>query len=211
MVDTHTPLGVVAFVERIVRESNLRSARARDALRRELLDHFEDAAAMGASVDAVERFGSPVDIAAGFRRAYRRGRRALYALKVLTSAAAATLLALVLQLPLHLQLAPVTIAVAPLYRLAAQISIAVVLIAVAAWELEIEWLCARLERDPARLVGCGLVMFIVLLASHAYLGMDVTPTHSLVGSAAMITVWTSSLAILSRADRVFVRLLGDAV
>ena len=212
MTDSHTPLVVTSLVARIVRESELPSSRERDALRRELMAHFEDAAVTGeaAGAEAVERFGSPDDVAIGFRRAYRRGRRALYAAKVLASVTTATLFSLAMQLPLHLQLASGTIAVAPLYLLAALLSVVVVLIAVAAWELEIEWLCTRLERDPVLLVGCCLVLFVVLSATHAYRGMDVTSGRALLGAAMLVTVWTFSIAILSRADRLFVRLFGDA-
>jgi hypothetical protein len=210
MADATDPVTAQALIERIVRDSDLASGRERDALRRELADHFEDAAAAGASGrgDALARFGDSDDIADGFRRAYRRGRRTLYAAKVLASAVAATLVALALQLPLHLDLSARTIAITPLYALAARVSIAAVLAAVAAWELDVDWLCTRLERDPVRLVVTCLVLFAVLSAAHAYLGVQATALRALVGATTMVAVWTSSLAILSRSDRLFLHVIG---
>ena len=192
MADASDRVTVDALIERIVRESHVASDRERDALRRELADHFEDAAAVGASVggDALARFGSSDDIADGFRRAYRRGRRTLYAAKVLAAAAAATLVALAIQLPLHLDVSARAIAVTPLYLLA------------------VDWLCTRLERDPVRLVVACLALFTVLSAVHAYRGMQVPALRALVGATTMVVVWTSSLAILSRSDRVFLHLIG---
>jgi hypothetical protein len=213
MVDRPSRLSVATVVETIVRDAALPSARERDALRRELMDHFEDASEADDTTDAdvLGRFGSADDISAGFRRAYRRGRHVLYVAKVVASIVVAASFSLAFQLPLHLQLASGTITIAPLYVLAALLSVIVVLIVVAAWELEIEWLCTRLERDPVRLVGVCVALFVVLTATHAYRGMQVTAGRALLGAVVLVAVWTSSLAILSRADRAFASLLGDAV
>jgi hypothetical protein len=210
MADTTDRVAARELIERIVRDSHLASDRERDALRRELADHFEDAAAAGASVggDALARFGDSDDIADGFRRAYRRGWHTMYAAKVLAAAVAATLVALAIQLPLHLDVSAKTIAVTPLYLLAVRVTIFAVLAAVAAWELDVDWLCTRLERDPVRLIVACLALFTVLSAVHAYRGMQVTTLRALVGATTMVVVWASSLAILSRSDRVFLHLIG---
>ena len=222
MADARSPSDdVAALIERIVRDAHIASARERDALRRELTDHFEDA--VGADTHAVPnprtpeppdlravmRFGSAEEIAEGFRRAHRPGRRALYAAKVIVSVVVATLVALALQLPLHLERSAGAIAVAPLYAVAVRVSIFAVLAAVAAWELDVEWLCTRLERDPVRLAAACVALFAVLSAAHAALGMDVPALRAFVGATTMLAVWTSSLAIVARSDRAFLRALGS--
>jgi hypothetical protein len=215
---------VAALIERIVREARVANARDRDALRRELADHFEDAITAEGGRDehavsnprppeppnprVIAQFGDVDEIAEGFRRAHRRGRRALYAGKVIGSVVVATLFALALQLPLHLERSADAIAVAPLYTVAVRVSVFAVLAAVAAWELDVEWLCTRLERDPVRLAAACLALFVVLSAAHAALGMDVPVLRALVGATTMLAVWTSSLAIVARSDRAFLRALG---
>ena len=226
MADVRTPSDdVSALIERIVRDARITSAREREELRRELADHFEDAVRAESGTDAVsdprtagppdrraiDRFGSIDEIAEGFRRAYRPGRRALYAAKVIGSVVAATLVALALQLPLHLERSAGAIAVAPLYAVAVRVSIFAVLAAVAAWELDVEWLCTRLERDPVRLGAACLALFVVLSAAHAALGMSVPALRAFVGATTMLAVWTSSLAIVARSDRAFLRAIGGAV
>ena len=228
MADAQTPGDDVgALIERIVREARITSARERDELRRELADHFEDAVRAEGGRDThalsdprtagspdlrvIARFGSVAEIAEGFRRAHRPGRRALYAAKVIGSVFVATLVALALQLPLHLERSAGAIAVAPLYAVAARVSIFAVLAAVAAWELDVDWLCTRLERDPVKLAAACLALFVVLSAAHAALGMDVPALRALVGATTMLAVWTSSLAIVARSDRAFLRAGGGDV
>ena len=225
MADARTPSDdVSALIERIVREARIASARERDELRRELADHFEDAVSAQGGRDAhavsdnrtaeppdlcvIARFGSVDEIAQGFRRAYRPGRRALYAAKVIGSVVVATLVALAVQLPLHLERSAGAIAVAPLYAVAVRVSIFAVLAAVAAWELDVAWLCTRLERDPVRLTAACLALFVVLSAAHAALGMSVPALRAFIGATTMLAVWTSSLAIVARSDRAFLRALG---
>jgi hypothetical protein len=217
MADVLAPVGDVdELIERIVREARIASARDRDELRRELAGHFEDA--VGAvsnsrtpeppSHRVIAQFGSVEEIAEGFRRAHRPGRRALYAVKVIGSVVVATFVALALQLPLHLERSAGAIAIAPLYAVAVRVSIFAVLAAVAAWELDVEWLCTRLERDPVKLAAACLALFVVLSSAHAALGMDVPALRAFVGATTMLAVWTSSLAILARSDRVFLRAMG---
>jgi hypothetical protein len=151
------------------------------------------------------------EVAEGLRRAHRPGRRALYAAKVIGAVVVATLVALALQLPLHLERSAGAIAVVPLYAVAARVSIFAVLAAVAAWELDVEWLCTRLERDPVKLGAACLALFVVLSAAHAGLGMDVPALRAFVGATTMLAVWTTSLAIVARSDRAFLRAVGGDV
>jgi hypothetical protein len=192
-----------ALIDEIVREAQLPSAHERDALRRELLDHFEDA-----GEGALARFGSAESVAGGFRAAYRRSRALLHVARVVAVTVVAMGLALVVQLPLNLELERGAIVVTHWYVMAMPVSIVVVLAAVAAWELELEPLCARLERDPARMLGTSLTLFVVIFTVHAFSSMPVTPAHAFLGASALLGVWTSTLAVLSRADRVLLRITG---
>jgi hypothetical protein len=195
------------LVDRIVREANVPTASAREELRRELIAHFEEA---GQTRNAIDNFGSTQEIAAGFRRAYSRSRLVLYAGKVLASIAASAVVALGFQAIVNLRLEPVTggLRLGPWYTTASLISIILVFVAVTAWELGIEPLCARLERRPARL----LVFFVAFAAgayvTHLILDKIVEPEHAALGSAATIAVWISTIAILSRFELAFIRRFG---
>jgi hypothetical protein len=197
------PAEIDALIDVIVREARLPSGRERDALRRELLDHFEDA-----GDGALARFGSAESVAGGFRAAYRRGRLVMHVARVLGATAVAVGLALLLQLPLNLELERGAIVLTHWYAMAVPVSIFVVLAAIAAWELELEPLCARMERDPARMLGASLVLFVLIFTLHAFSSMPVTPAHAFLGASALLAVWASTLAVLSRADRVLLRLTG---
>ena len=216
---------VDALVEQIVRESHLPSARAQADLRRELVAHFADAAAAG---DAVARFGAPDAVATGLRRAYRPWRSALYAAKIVAAVVVSTGIALPLQAAAHLRIAHratpagvpsvgmlrlgmLRVGLTPWYGFAARVSLAVILLAVVAWELDIEPACRRLERHPAQLVAAVLGLFAASLVVHAWSGLWVDPGEAFVGAAAMITVWTVSLAIVAHSDRVLLRLLGGTL
>jgi uncharacterized membrane protein len=198
------------LIESVVRRSNLPRERDLAALRRELADHFEDAIARGQSpAEIIARFGDADDIAGGFRDAYRPARLALRVAKVVAAALVAFVIALALQLIPHVRLHS-GVAVDALYPLAARLSIAVVLAAVAAWELDVEPLCTRLEREPVGLAAVCLTLFVLLAATHEYLGMHVGSLQALVGASTMVAVWVSSLAVLSRADRAYLRWFGGA-
>ncbi|MGH7713856.1 MAG: hypothetical protein ACREOG_21425, partial [Gemmatimonadaceae bacterium] len=161
---------------------------------------------------ALERFGSANEIVAEFRRAYGRGRFALYAAKVLASIAASAVVALGVQALVNLRLEPVAggLRLGPWYSTAALISIILVVVAVAAWELGIEPLCARLERRPARLLGVFIAFSSAAYVTHLILDKFVEPEHAVLGSAATIAVWVSTIAILARFELAFIRRLGAA-
>lgn len=78
---------VVELVERLVREADLPSARAREELRRELLSHFEASGRAPAEIRcAIERFGDTQAITEAFRHAHRQRWGPLYAAKVVAAA-----------------------------------------------------------------------------------------------------------------------------
>ena len=80
--------GAASLVERVLREARVPPHR-RAALRRELLGHFEDAAATRGLAQALRAFGDEAEIAAALRQAYRRESIALYVLKLLLVAGVA--------------------------------------------------------------------------------------------------------------------------
>ena len=205
-----------ALVERLVREARLPNARARDELRRELASHFEDAAEAVGARAALARFGDGSVIADGFRRAYRRGRRALYAGKIAASVLASTLVAIALQLVAHAQTAATAEGVGGVYlsawyRPAAHVSMALVVIAVAAWELGIEPLCVRLEREPLRLLATWGVLLAAVLAAHALRAAALDPLQASMRTAATVAVWASTIAITARLDVAYLRRFGGAL
>lgn len=192
-----------ALIETIVRDAELPSADEREALRRELADHFEDA-----GPGALARFGSAESVAGGFRAAYRRWHALMHVARTLAATAVAVTLALLLQLPFNVGLEGGEIVLTHWYVMAVPVSIFVVLAGVAAWELELEPLCVRLERDPARMLGVSLALFVLIFGLHAFSSMPVTPAHAFLGASALLAIWASTLAVLTRADRVLLHLTG---
>lgn len=202
---------VRALIERLVRDARTDDPGERDALRRELESHFAEAGGSPERVRALlERFGDPAEIGDGFRRAYRRGRWLLYAAKVVASVLASTAATVVIQL---------VATVGPRgagsrWRLtshpgdAVVVSLAVVLVAVAAWELGIEPLCARLERRPLHLALTFAALFAGIWTTHQSLDAAFGPERAFVATAWTVASWTTTLAILARLDLVFLRLLG---
>lgn len=97
---------VRALVDKVVADARIPSARERDDLRRELLDHFEDS---GSSADATQaaiaRFGAPADVVRHLRRIYGLSYLAAYGLKiaagVILSSAAACLIELGIEIVDH--------------------------------------------------------------------------------------------------------------
>ena len=197
------------LVERIVRESKIPDVAAREDLRRELIAHFEEA---GQSVDAMERFGSTREIVAEFRRAYGPRRVVLYAAKVLASIAVSIVVALGVQALMNLRFEPVSGAVrlSAWYGMSVLFSILIIVVAVAAWELGVEPLCARLERQPTRLLTVYAVFTSGAYVTHLIIDKIVPPEQALMGSAATIAVWVATVAILSRFELAYIRRFGAA-
>src|SRR5215207_356954 len=202
---------VAALIDRLVRESRIGSRRAREELRRELESHFDEAGNSPEALRAaMERFGSADAVSDGFHRAYRRGRVALYVAKVVASVAASTAVALALQAAVNLRidLGADALRLAPGYGLGARTSMAIVLLIVAAWELGIEPLCARLERRPVRLLTTLVAFFAAICVTPLATDSAIAPAHALVASGVLIAVWTCTIAILSRLDMAFMNSLG---
>jgi hypothetical protein len=202
---------VAALIDRLVRESRVGSRRARAELRRELESHFDEAGSSPEALRAaMERFGSADAVSDGFRRAYRRGRVALYVAKVVASIVASAAVALALQAAVNVRigLGADALRLAPGYGIGARTSMGIVLLIVAAWELGIEPLCARLERRPVRLLTTLAAFFAVICVTHLATDSAIAPAHALVASAVLTAVWTSTIAILSRLDVAFLNRLG---
>jgi hypothetical protein len=196
----------VALIDRVVRDARLPNRRAREELRRELESHFAEAADSPETLRrALERFGDASLVSSAYRQA-SGGRHALfYALKVIAAICASTFVAFSLQVMINLRfaLAAETKRLAPGHIIAALCSIVVVLGAVAAWELGIQPLCARLEHRPLRLLTTLSTLFGVIILTHATTKTFVAPRDAFVGSALLVAVWTLTIAIQSRLDLVF--------
>ena len=202
---------VEALIEHLVRESGLPDQRARDDLRRELESHFDEAGRSPEAIRAaLERFGSLDDVSAALRRAHRRGRLALYTAKVLASVVVAVAAALVVQVFPNLTVGhgDAGVRLGAGYLISASFSTAIVLVLVAAWELDIEPLCARLERRPLRLAATFAALFAGIYAIHPALHETMGPSRAAVASAAAVVVWACTVAIVARLDFAFTSLFG---
>jgi hypothetical protein len=207
---------VEELIERLVREADISDRRARDELRRELASHFDEAGnSPEAMRAALERFGSADVVARGFRGAYRRGRSALYAAKVATSIVAAGVAGLTFELIANLRIYQgAGVRLGGGFLVSACFALAIVVVLIAAWELDIEPLCARLERRPLRLAGTfGALLGAIYVghpAVHEPMGIH-DPMHvglMVVGSGVGVAVWACTVAIAAKLDLAFAALLG---
>jgi len=200
-----------ALIERVVRDARIRDPRAREELRRELRAHFED---VGTSPEvlrgAIARFGSPDALSEGLRRAYGRGRTALYVAKVMSSIAGASAVALAVELVANLRFGSgrVPVRVGDGYAISAWFAIGIVLLLVAAWELDVEPLCARLERHPVRLAATFGALFAGIYVAHPAIHGPIDVGIIVAGSSAGLAVWACTVAIVARLDLAFAGLLG---
>jgi hypothetical protein len=203
---------VRALIERLVRESNLPDGRASEELRREFESHFEESGySEDALREALARFGRPDVVTRGFRAAYRRGRTGLYAAKVVTAVVAASIVALALELIVNLRLDGGPLRIGGGFLISACFAVTIVVVLVGAWELDIEPLCARLERRPRRLVATFGVLFAAIYFGHPFvhepmgLRVPIDLRLVLIGSATAVVVWACTIAIAARLDLAFVR------
>lgn len=199
---------VARLIERLVRESSLGRAADRDDLRRELESHFEPAGGSPEALrSALERFGSPDDVARGLRRAHRRGWLAWYVAKVISSLIVGSALGLVVQTLANLYLGHGLIdGTADLLRVGGA-AVAIALIAVALWELGAEALCQRLERRPLRLLVTAAALGAGVYLAHQLITPAVPPGQAAVLGGMLALNWVATLAILARLDLVFLRFL----
>ena len=198
------------FIDRVVRESGIASAPEREELRRELESHFADVAdSTDALREAIARFGSPADVAGALAQAHHGRRFVRHLLRIALAVSASGAVALLLQLvtnsaatraPMHRH--------GPGFPRAAAFAALLVLSLVAAWELDIEPLCARLERRPLRLVATVAGLALVMFLFHAATNSLLAPKVALSASAVDVAIWTCTVAILARTDRVFARVFG---
>lgn len=127
---------VGALIERIVGGARIPSRAKRDALRRELWSHFEDAGASPEALrQAIRRFGAESTVTESLRRSYRTDFAWFYLGKIGVAIAASAALAMLIQLLARLRLgAAAAVSLAPGLARAVGVSLALVLALVAAWE-----------------------------------------------------------------------------
>ena len=196
------------FIDRIVRESKLPHARAREELRRELESHFADA---GGTPDAlraaVERFGSPADVSGALEGAHRRSRFLTNLLRIVAAVAAASIVAVAIQLiaNLHIDAQGNIIGLGHGFSRSVAFATMIVVALAAAWELDIDSLCARLDKHPLRLCATVVGLSTIMLLFHAAENTLVAPGRALVASVVDVVIWTCTIAILARTDRIFAR------
>jgi hypothetical protein len=158
---------IVALIERIVLRARIPSRARREALRRELWTHFEDA---GASANAAERFGEEALIGESLRALYRRDYAVWYAVKIAAAVAASLVAALLIQVAVNLRVE----SQADVWRLTAGfpraigISIALVLGAILAAETArrpFTWWRA-VAAAGAYAAVCGVVRVVTLIGAR---------------------------------------------
>jgi hypothetical protein len=195
-----------AFIDCVVRESKIATTRERESLRRELESHFADVAdSPEAQRAAMARFGNPVEVAGAIERAHRGSRVVRQLLRLALVLAASGVVTLVLQLATNLRrdARSDSIALGPAFARSMVFSSLLVVLLVAAWELDVEPLCARLERRPLRLFATLAVLALVMLLFHAATNTMLSPRLAVSASAVDVAIWTCTVAILARTDRAF--------
>lgn len=195
------------LVDRVIRGAKVTNAGERDELRRELESHFADAGSSPEALRAaIERFGSPEVVGGALERAHRHSRLLTHVIRVLAASLTAMLFALVIQILMNLRFeSRATVGLAPSFVPSAVFSTMLVFALVAAWELDIESLCARLERNPVRLLGTLATLATSMVLFHAAQNGWVHPAKALTESSIDTVIWTCTIAVLARADRVFAR------
>jgi hypothetical protein len=119
--------------------------------------------------------------------------------------------ALVLQLATNLRRDARSDAVVlgPAFARSIAFSSLLIVLLVAAWELDVEPFCARLERHPLRLIGTVGALALAMLTFHATTSTLLPPGLALSASAVDVAIWTCTIAILARADRIFARVFAN--
>ena len=194
------------FIDRIVRESKIPYAHAREELRRELESHFADAGGTPEALRAaVERFGRPGDVSGALERTHRHRRFLTSLLRIVTAVAAAWIVAVAIQLlaNLHVDAHRNIIGLGPGFGRSVAFATTIVVALVAAWELDIESFCERLENHPVRLCATVLGLSTIMLLFHAAENTLLAPSRAIIASAVDVVIWACTIAILARTDRVF--------
>ena len=200
-----------AFIDRVLRESRITNRRDREALRRELESHFADVAGTPEALHAaMARFGSPSEVGGALDRAHRGSPLVRQLLRLALVLAASGGVALVLQLATNLRrdVRSDAIVLGPAFARSIGFSSLLIVVLIAAWELDVEPFCARLERRPLRLIATVGALAVVMLAFHALTNTLLSPRLAVSASAVDVAIWTCTIAILARADRGFARVFA---
>jgi hypothetical protein len=200
-----------AFIDRVVRESRIAKPREREALRRELESHFADVGdTPDALREAIARFGSPAEVAGALERAHHGSGFVRQVLRIAFVLATSGGVALVLQLATNLRrnVHSDVIALGPAFTRSVAFSAFLVILLVAAWEIDVEPLCVRLERRPLRLLATLGGLALIMMLFHAATNTMLPPGIALSASAVDVAIWTCTIAILARTDRAFARVFG---
>jgi hypothetical protein len=200
---------IVALIDRIMSESNIADARDRAELRRELESHFAEAAGSDDSLhEAIEHFGSPSSIGTELASVHSRGPFLTRVMRLGCALAASSCVALALQLVTNVRIGTrgAAFALGGGFSRSLVFSAALIVILVAAWELDIDAFCARLERHPLRMFWIGIILATIMIAFHAFESSTLPPPGlALTASAIDVVIWTCTIAILGRTERAFAR------
>ena len=202
-----------AFIDRVVRESRISDYRERAALRQELESHFAEAADSPEALRAaMARFGSPTEVGGALDRAHRGSALVRHSLRLVLVLGASGAVASVLQLLANLRrdVRSDAIGLGPAFVRSISFSALLIVLLVAAWELDVEPFCARLERRPLRLIATVAVLALVMLLFHAATSTMLSPRLAVAASAVDVAIWTCTIAILARADRAFARVFAKS-
>jgi len=197
---------ITELIDCIVRDAKIEDIREREGLRRELESHFADAADSPPAVAAaVERFGDPRVVSERLEQAHRRRRFVRHAARVATAIVASAVIALVVQIIANMPLdwSATAAGFGHSFFRSISFSLMIVVVLVAAWELDIESLCARLERQPLRLTLTLVALATTMLLFHAFEATPLLPAKAFVESGLDMIVWACTIAILARLDRAF--------
>ncbi|HKW09038.1 MAG TPA: hypothetical protein VJO33_01585 [Gemmatimonadaceae bacterium] len=196
------------FIDRIVRDAKISSMRERAELRRELQSHFAEAGTTPEALStAVERFSSAALVSDQLEHIHRRSRFWAHLLRVVVAGAASTVAAVAIQIVANLRIDVQgnLVSLGPAFSRSAAFATMIVVMLVAAWELDIDALCARLERHPMRFLAILVALSTTMILFHAAIDSLVAPGRALVASAFDVVIWTCTIAILARTDRAFAR------
>jgi len=198
---------VTELIDGIIRAARIPSARERAELRRELESHFAEVDDSPEALHAaIERFGDPGVVSGALERAHRHSQVLTHIARVLVASLASAFVAFAIQLAVNLRrVSPDTVALRPSFLTSASFSTMLVIALVAAWELDIDSLCARLERNPVRLLTIVAGLASAMLLFHASQNSWLHPGRALFESSIDAVIWTCTIAILARADRAFAR------
>jgi hypothetical protein len=200
------------LIDRVVREAQIADPRTRDELRRELESHFADAGRTPeALAAALERFGAPAMVGDEFARAHRHGRVATRLLRLAVALTASAGLVIVLELLANLYFDAHTrhFSIGRGFTRSVLFAATIVVMLAAAWELDIDSLCARLEQHPLRLLGTIGGLAAIMILYHASENSLLYPSMAIAASAVDAVIWACTIAILARTDRASARVFAS--